>query len=1235
MKRMVAGLIVLAGLLLTGLAGADGTPPSAAELAAKAAQQTSTGSGGSDFLYELRNSGAGGLYGELLSLAQERANEGLNEALQVGQEATVLAGRIKSLRDRIAKVNQAVGRLLVVMDVANKLAAGDTEAAAWSVGFAVLGELAGKEAVYKAMGFTSSAPITAALVAAQVFKASRDALARETQSRAMQSFYGTVERVARVRGRELGEKPGPFPATPENIEKIWQLILKNLAFRDSFGSYVQQDLQGEWPQAGFFERLDASCLGLTTSSDELQQAQRQELEALRPDIDRHIASLLAGLNRVALLEERRVLAVNALRTLQQYFARYGVSLEQGLKNMEAAGRRLPEAADFANACQAKVRQAIEEQSLDSLSALRAMIIMYVRDVLRWLPPKGTDATLDRIFARLASAYDLINAEMPRLRQKIEDAVASPQPTFAPETDAASLYRSHFKDMLKPFDWGGQGGGAVAIDKMAAMLAAGQFRASFDKEALPEGRVDYAGSILRAWQRENYAIACGGGSDKSIEAPAEEETLQGYYRALSDQIEAVYAAGTGGVNVDEGWVSAHQMALSTLDNLKQLTRLEYEETTRALSDMRSVYLELARKAYVRAREIDDLFAVFGGQAFSPAFSGYARSAEGLTTTTLPEGAGDDPVGLDGLIVSLQADFGAFQLSAVPSLNGADIGMALNDYVGRRTHRIQREIERIQQFSAYVRQARELCYAVEDVARCWDRIVAEAQSDLWDIRRFVDPDFMQSELFSSWTARRGKAPVWVAAYRAKAAQLAADMERYGEERIGAMRYLRVVERNLREWLESGRSQGILTEKGTHDSVATLTTGYRVGSAEPFGRSQPYPHYVTGQERDRLSAEMQSRWAQLGLARFCRSYAPWLQEVAERYFQELGQVTVAEVDNFLACVSGEGCSLKAVTDRNLTEAENALRAMVPGTDSFMESYGALNHLLPLAIAYPGQPPRETFKAISAASLKAPLAARYIGLRDTLKKKLGQHYTLMDQQKAEQAQRQAQLARQRLPELLATLQKRIERGNEQARQAASFSGRGAALDALIATLQTLRQGLTADPYRTAIDLRNALMAADGDSELASGASQVFNRIGALSTRLAQALARLEARRADVGADIRAFYEAFQEAYRQKDRFVLLSLLSDDWEAGDGTTLMDVEEYFDNMFTVFDQIDTCLTNLSVQQIEGSRYRASYDLQITGRIYADNLKHVERSSVQEELLMDEQGRVRIVRTPQGRFWYVQ
>ena len=65
------------------------------------------------------------------------------------------------------------------------------------------------------------------------------------------------------------------------------------------------------------------------------------------------------------------------------------------------------------------------------------------------------------------------------------------------------------------------------------------------------------------------------------------------------------------------------------------------------------------------------------------------------------------------------------------------------------------------------------------------------------------------------------------------------------------------------------------------------------------------------------------------------------------------------------------------------------------------------------------------------------------------------------------------------------------------------------------------------------------------------------------------------------------------------------------------------------------ITNLNIFPGPQSHQIATYDVTITSRIYRRNIKHVESSQVSEELAADDRGVIKIVRTLNGRFWYVE
>jgi len=124
----------------------------------------------------------------------------------------------------------------------------------------------------------------------------------------------------------------------------------------------------------------------------------------------------------------------------------------------------------------------------------------------------------------------------------------------------------------------------------------------------------------------------------------------------------------------------------------------------------------------------------------------------------------------------------------------------------------------------------------------------------------------------------------------------------------------------------------------------------------------------------------------------------------------------------------------------------------------------------------------------------------------------------------------------------------------------------------------------------------------------------------------------------IQDFYNEFKNAYRSRNDSKLLSMISDNWNAGDGTTLDDLEGYFRNMFTVYDAIKYEISNMRVSMDSYSSisdYTVSYDVEITGTIYDSNITRKEKSAVSEAVTVDSNGKVKLKRTLSGTWYFVQ
>lgn len=124
----------------------------------------------------------------------------------------------------------------------------------------------------------------------------------------------------------------------------------------------------------------------------------------------------------------------------------------------------------------------------------------------------------------------------------------------------------------------------------------------------------------------------------------------------------------------------------------------------------------------------------------------------------------------------------------------------------------------------------------------------------------------------------------------------------------------------------------------------------------------------------------------------------------------------------------------------------------------------------------------------------------------------------------------------------------------------------------------------------------------------------------------------------IQDFYNEFKNAYQSKNENKLLSMISDSWNAGDGTTLDDLEGYFRNMFTVYDVIKYEFSNMRAGMDSYSSlsdYTVSYDVEITGTIYDSNITRKEKSAVSEAVTVDSNGKVKLQKTSSGSWYFVE
>jgi hypothetical protein len=140
---------------------------------------------------------------------------------------------------------------------------------------------------------------------------------------------------------------------------------------------------------------------------------------------------------------------------------------------------------------------------------------------------------------------------------------------------------------------------------------------------------------------------------------------------------------------------------------------------------------------------------------------------------------------------------------------------------------------------------------------------------------------------------------------------------------------------------------------------------------------------------------------------------------------------------------------------------------------------------------------------------------------------------------------------------------------------------------------------------------------------------------RKAEELKRAEEEQKKTDTELSAvngLYARFKEAYESRNDSLVVSFLSNSWQAGDGMGISAMQANLRRTFRVFDEIKYNIQGLTINRQPDGLYKVTYEVTITSRIYKKNIKHEEKSNVSDEVIIDQAGKAKINRTLSGGFW---
>lgn len=1120
-------------------------------------------------------------YGELLNIYSETLAKGSSEA-------------VKEISEKLNFYNQAIGRISGALDIGGKLYLGETKEAAISAGLLVLGELAGSEAgkaYLGAMGLTTL-PVTTLITAFQIYRMSAAELEKSTIGVKLESLYGMIESDPKLRNRsrEIGVGD-PIPVTSESVEYLWRKVLLEDRWRDLFKTYVVNELGKDWPESSLWSRWAAPG----------NLNEEAELLDRRDEFKSYIAGLLSILNRAAKVREQQYVMRKYADELQQKASAMGsVSVLQ--KYMTAVGM-LPEVRDFVKNCPGRIQQGVNGNDLSPLIQVINNSKRYAVDVLAWIPSTGRlGSERESLLKELRGFHDqawaarefLLEKRKGEELRKAETAQvtvwrASP---FGFNLEFSSLQGAVEEEFQKT-------GGISTVQSQISQRIETMYKFYKDQGAAVQAEFDQAQQM------------------RPVPPERNEEAL----KQFGVQLSAYRSVDQQAVTLLQEEVDAY---VKTLQSQEFLIREQIGIVVKEIDNRIQTFYSSRSRGGEGIRQLEETLAGYCGDFPSVGYVGLGR-------LSFPQGSwtsGSSDLAFSGrhgsYLESLSRKIGEEAKyipfcggkAYLPSLiNGIDGAMALVDSFLERKEEaaaLEAQVLELEGMLEGYRGAKHstIDYYVKNLEEKQKPFVKKLNDLLKQGETFKGSARSAQQLYQTDLANMENDVAYTVQLRAILAQLGPLLKTFVAKYPGI---------------------SINGRNGTFVLKPEVAAAYAGGQCSALiGR----PVFMTEGDIRQARQELDQQLAEVRLVWMDQNYNLGLKEFVDMYIADRTGLARMSAPPHYTFIDWRG-ECRIIT-KDYFDTLKAELEKVDKVDIFfernMEKAVRNDHLGLLSIPGRSQPVNNVsidlanypadglnfLREVAANCWEEQTRAAVLGVVGLFEEKVAAHRLWIG------GEAYFEQMKQRFSEVVGNLSS-LE------------------YDAQAAYNKDMHDPVVAKLYQQAAAKEPAVMgflnAAVGDPKLSPDRQGFFARLQKEYEQkffFIRQWATISSTPPSKPVDeqlVRDFYARFEEAYEAKNDSRLMSLLSDDWEAGDGTTLFDVESYFRNMFTVFDEIQVDIRNLRVESMGSDQCRVRYELQITGRVYADGLVHQEQSDVVEELAGFDGGRVRIARTPQGRFWY--
>ena len=1126
-------------------------------------------------------------YGELLNIYGDSLGKGAPAA-------------VKEISEKLNFYNQAIGRVSGALDIGGKIYLGENQEAAISAGLLILGEAAGSEAgkaYLGAMGLTTL-PVTTLITAYQVYQVSASELKKSTVALKLESLYGMIESDPKLKSRNRDVGVGdPIPVTSEATEYLWRKVLSDDRWRDLFKTYVAEELgRDDWPETGIWSRW-------TLPGNVLEEA---GMFQRRDEYKSYIAGLLSFLNRAAKVREQQYVMRKYAHELKQKSS--GMSAASLLEKYMSALGKLPEVREFVKNCPTRIQQGVSGNDLSPLIQVVNNSKRYAVDVLAWVPSTGKLGTeRETLIKELRSYHDQAWTAREFLQEKRRR-----EELRKAESAQVTAWR------------GSAYGFSLAFPELKGAMEE-EFQRSGDISNVNKRISEQANKMAKHYN-DQVAVARAEFDQAQQMQPPPPERSKDAFDQFGLQLAAYRTIDQQALNDLKEEVGAY---LDTLISQAKLDEEQIEDLSRSIDDLIRPFQTTSFSATGRLNGIGQLEDTLAGYCGDFPSTGYV----GLGRLKFPQGAftsGDDVgsfTGRHGSYLQSLSQRISDEAAYIPLCGRTAPLSSLISGIDGMVTQVESLAERKGDIAILEEKVLELETVLAESSRSsHSRLMQYRAANLKDKQK----PFVQKlrELLSKGEALKGSARAAQQLYQTDLANMENDLAYLHQLRA----ILGQIGPVLREFVTHYPGVSVNGMNGTFVLRPEVAAAYKAGKCSALAGQRVFMSASdirsARQKLDRSLAENRLTWMDqnynLGLQDFVNRY------IADRtglvrmsapehytFIERQGECRIITKDYFDS-IKFELEKIEKIDiffERNM---EKAVRGDSLGLLSIPRRSQAVNNVTIDLANYPDNG-LDFLREVAANCWEDQTRSSILGVVTVFDEKLTafRHW------------RNAEVY----------FEKMQERFSDVVGNLSSLE-----FDAQAAYNKNMHDPAVTELYKQAVAKESAVMSflasAATDPKLSPNRQDFFARMdtdykqrfffirqwaGKPSTPPPTAFDESLAR---------TFYDQFKEAYESRNESAVMAMIGDDWESGDGTTLADLQGYLRNSFTVFDQITYQMSNLN-HSWNGSAYRVSYDVTITGRNFRHNLKHEEKSSVNEEVSLDNGGKPRINRTLNGRFWYVQ